>query len=237
MEEYRDDDDARSINSVATSARLPHSADRAIDTISPDLPYSKSPFAASQLFSINPDDTLDAIEEGVPVTWSAEQDGSSPTSDDEAVYDKRPPVTAVPFRRAIEEEHRPAARHPVLTTLKRNTRAFPEANRRNLHPDTKPVVQPRVPVSPNPRSPETLSMPPPPLPTKTGQPKKRRVEFPRTETMSTEGDRAPLVRVDSNQLIGLRTRLSSRTSQSGLTSLIDAEKREGLWRARSNSFA
>lgn len=215
MEEYRDDDDARSINSVATSARLPHSADRAIDTISPDLPYSKSPFAASQLFSINPDDTLDAIEEGVPVAWSAEQDGSSPTSDDEAVYDKRPPVTAVPFRRAIEEEHRPAARHPAAESSQPPSGA----------------------VSPVPRSPETLSMPPPPLPTKTGQPKKRRVEFPRTETTSTEGDRAPLVRVDSNQLIGLRTRLSSRTSQSGLTSLIDAEKREGLWRARSNSFA
>jgi 1-phosphatidylinositol-3-phosphate 5-kinase len=217
MEEYRDDDDAKSINSVATSARLPNSADRAIESMSPDLPYSKSPFAASQLFSINPDDTLDAIEEGVPTRWNAESDESPSASDDDAVYDKRPPATAVPFRRAIEEEHRSA---------------------------TGPSASPSVEASPRPQdepiaaSSAESSMPPPPVPSKAV--KKRRVEFPRSDTMSTEGnpERAPLVRVDSIQpLIGLRTRLSSRNSQSGLTSLIDAEKSEGLWRARSNSFA
>lgn len=220
MEEYRDDDDARSITSVSTTARPHSAADRAIETMSPDLPFSKSPFAASQLFSINPDDTLDAIEEGVAARWSGEyEDESSPPSDDEAVYDKRHPATAVPFRRAIEEENRVGG-------------ASKEAS-----PQPEPE---RIPTAPP--SPETASMPPPPLPSKVNQPKRRRVEFPRSDTMSTDGDRdqsrAPLVRVDSNQpLIGLRTRLSSRTSQSGLTSLIDAEKSEGLWRARSNSFA
>ena len=45
-------------------------------------------------------------------------------------------------------------------------------------------------------------------------------------------------RVESNlPLIGLRTRLSSRASQGGLTSLVDPDKQEGLWRARSHSFA
>jgi len=69
----------------------------------------------------------------------------------------------------------------------------------------------------------------------------RRVGFPRTDTISTDGGlerRMPLSRADSiAPLIGLRTRLSSRTSQGGLTALLDTEKTEGLWRARSHSFA
>jgi 1-phosphatidylinositol-3-phosphate 5-kinase len=226
MEEYRDDDEAdrRSINSVATSARMPLGSDRAImdAAISPDLPYSKSPFAASQLFSSNPDDTLGAIEEGVQARWGGDDDGRphSPDLDEDSIYDKRP-TTSVPFRRPMEDDSKPEA--PP-------SRRESEQGSPDLDADT-------VPPSPRADEPSESSTRRPRLGHRQSE-RRRRVEFPRSDTMSSDGDvRAPLSGVDANQpLIGLRTRLSSRASQGGLTSLIDAEKSEGLWRARSNSF-
>jgi 1-phosphatidylinositol-3-phosphate 5-kinase len=52
---------------------------------------------------------------------------------------------------------------------------------------------------------------------------------------TTADGRHPLTRVNSNA--PLRTRLSSRASQGGLTTLVDSEKPEGLWRTRSHSVA
>ncbi len=66
----------------------------------------------------------------------------------------------------------------------------------------------------------------------------KRIGLPRVDTTTSaeyDGEyRPPLEHLDSN--IPLRMRLSSRTSQGGLTALIDAEGKEGLWRERSHTF-
>ncbi|KAK4687031.1 hypothetical protein P7C73_g3088, partial [Tremellales sp. Uapishka_1] len=229
MEEYKDDDDddRRSINSVSTSVRLPSISDRAFLEAgrSPETSYVKSPFAASQLFTRHPNESLSAIDEGaVPMRWggTSEQDfdrpytpndlGGSQTSDGEDghIWTARP--TAAPFRRALEEEAK------------------------NGKVDEDPPVNddtgPSSVESPSPaRNQPTKKgeMLPPPVP---------RFKFPRVDTATTDftDPRVALGQVDINApLIGLRTRLSSRASQGGLTSLLDSEKTEGLWRARSHS--
>ena len=199
MEEYKDDDDdARSVNSM-TSFRPGSISDRAFldAAMSPEAgPYTKSPFAASQLFASQPNESLGAIYE----TGHEHFRPHTPDdySDDEDMWLSRP-QTAAPFRRPLDEE-------------------------KDRSPDS---VLPR-----------NLSVPQGVTPGSSGPPSRdeqvrrisKHVEFPRTDTMSSnEPDSAPL--------IGLRTRLSSRASQGGLTALLDPEKSEGLWRARSHSFA
>lgn len=229
MEEYKDDhddDDRKSINSIATSARLPSITDRAFldAAVSPELSYAKSPFAASQLFTSNPNESLAAIDESsVPTRWRDHDEmdrpytpnGGGSQSDDEDIWTMRP-NTAAPFRRPVDDENKESG--------------VPDSS--DQSPD------PAGSQSPSPPSPEERhvrldSTPHEMLP--------RRVEFPRSDTYSSDGgenQRAPLHRVDSNApLIGLRTRLSSRASQGGLTALIDGDKAEGLWRVRSHSFA
>lgn len=222
MEEYKDDaddDDRRSITSISTSVRMPSISDRAFleAAMSPETPYAKSPFAASQLFSSQPNDNLAAIEEGTVATRWRDDEGRPYTPlgerfeyEDEGgdLWSNRP-HTAAPFRRPMDEDEE-----------SENT------------DDDDADEPPNNPGSPMPPSPEQLG---------DSRPVARRVGFPRTDTISTDGGlerRVPLSRTDSSApLIGLRTRLSSRTSQGGLTALLDTEKTEGLWRARSHSFA
>jgi 1-phosphatidylinositol-3-phosphate 5-kinase len=233
MEEYKDDDDddRRSIASVSTSARHPSISDRAFlsAALSPEMPYAKSPFAASQLFASHPDDTLGAIDEGsVPTRWgvtTAEDvelpytplEGSQGSDeDDEAIWTLRP-KTAAPFRRPMDDEQSAEVHDTSQPASAPDSPALPSPNPGDREP---PREEKRVELAPKPET--------------------RRVEFPRTDTMSTDGGetRVPLGGMDSNQpLIGLRTRLSSRASHGGLTALLDTEKAEGLWRARSHSFA
>ncbi|KAE8538821.1 hypothetical protein D1P53_005186 [Cryptococcus gattii VGV] len=217
MEEYKedeDDDDRRSINSFSTSVhRYPSISERTFlnTAMSPEMSYAKSPFAASQLFSSHPNDSLMAIDEAsVPMRWddteraftSNEVDGSPTLSGDDRIWAGRPTAVA-PFRRPVELDQKVAADQgeaggdghvitPVLETSSSTLNA--------THGDA-------------------TSFP-----------------FPRTNTMSTDGDieRAPLSREDSDHpLIGLKTRMN----QAVLTALLDSEKSEGLWRARSHSFA
>ncbi|WVR06352.1 hypothetical protein IAU60_003383 [Kwoniella sp. DSM 27419] len=240
MEEYKDDDDddRRSINSMSTSVhRLPSISDRAFldAAISPEVPYAKSPFAASQLFTSHANESLTAIDESAGPTL-AEWDGQYATgrpytpidlagsqasdSEDAHMWAATRPQTAAPFRRPMEEEQKsnhvgddqPA--HPSSSGP-----SSPETGTSGLHSRGQPVA------------PEgKMGSPIMPL----------RVEFSRTDTFSTDGgleSRVPLSRADSQPLIGLRARLSTRASQGGLTALLDSEKTEGLWRARSHSFA
>ncbi|KJE03355.1 1-phosphatidylinositol-3-phosphate 5-kinase [Cryptococcus gattii NT-10] len=217
MEEYKedeDDDDRRSINSFSTSVhRYPSISERTFlnTAMSPEMSYAKSPFAASQLFSSHPNDSLMAIDEAsVPMRWddteraftSNEVDESPTLSGDDRIWAGRPPAVA-PFRRPVELDQKVAADQgeaggdghvitPVFETSSSTLNA--------THGDA-------------------TSFP-----------------FPRTNTMSTDGDveRAPLSREDSDHpLIGLKTRMN----QAVLTALLDSEKSEGLWRARSHSFA
>lgn len=223
MEEYKDDhaddDDRRSINSVSTLARKPSLSDRAFldAAISPELPYAKSPFAASQLFTSHPNDSLAAIDESsVPTRWRDDDDepytqyGEGSDEDEDDMWDRRP-NTAAPFRRPMDDD----------------------AKSQDLQSSDAASGSPG---SPSPRSPPSTT----PLRVDTRHGKSKRVEFPRTDTISTDGGqdaRHPLTRMDSNVPLILRTRLSSRASQGGLTALLDSEKKEGLWRARSHSFA
>lgn len=234
MEEYKEEeeDDRRSISSLATNFHLPNITDEAfLDASgSPEMPYTKSPFAASQLFSSNPNDSLGAIDEGsVPTRWSASSgiDFERPLTpnkvdisdgEDDNIFTMRPAKTAAPFRRPVDED----------------------ATDGDMSSDQQPSTSESEPPSPASRQSEMKDEAP--SPAKLHQPIKRRqlrVDFPRTDTISTAGDQpVPLSRVDSNiPLIGLRTRLSSRASQGGLTALLDSEKTEGLWRARSHSAA
>ena len=222
MEEYKDDDeeDRRSLNSISTSFRPASISDRAFldAAISPEgEPYAKSPFAASQLFASHPNESLTAIDEmtgwGVP-TYD---------KDDDELWISRP-QTAAPFRRTLEEdpkdpdasEHQRSPSDPGSAVLTRNAsmlHVLTVDNGSTGPPSRDERVEP-------------------------GNRPARRVGFPRTETISTEGETHPFSRVDSMApLLGLRTRLSSRASQGGLTALLDPEKGEGLWRARSHSFA
>ncbi|WWC88696.1 uncharacterized protein L201_003609 [Kwoniella dendrophila CBS 6074] len=244
MEEYRDDDedDRRSINSVSTSVhRFPSISDRAFldAAISPEVPYAKSPFAASQLFTSHPNESLTAIDESsVPTRWEVESgldtpytpieigDGSQLSdSEDAHTWATSRPQTAAPFRRPMEDEQKSDHIQEDDMSPEPETQqsgpSSPENSASGLQSRGEPAKRMNA-------SQQGLSVPP-------------RVEFPRTDTMSTDGGldlRVPLTRMDSNlPLIGLRTRLSSRASQGGLTALLDSEKSEGLWRARSHSFA
>ncbi|WVO12616.1 hypothetical protein L204_100221 [Cryptococcus depauperatus] len=214
MEEYKDDDedDRRSINSISTSAhRYSSFTDRTFldSTISPDMPYAKSPFAASQLFTSHPNESLTAIDESaVLMHWGpGDEDldrsytpndfGDSQASDGEEgqIWAGRPQVAA-PFRRPMEEEQ---------NIQKENE--GPDAEGRLITPGL------------------TLDRSMNPI-----------LQFPQTYSTSTDGidGRLPYGEMDPNHpLIGLRTRVS----QAGLTALLDSEKTEGLWRARSHSFA
>lgn len=218
MEEYRDDDDddRHSVASMATSSRM--LAEHTFPAISPDLPYVKSPFAASQLFSSNPDDALGAIEEGVAATWSRGPEYSPEGSDDDddRIYTMRP-NTAIPFRRPMDEDQKEVT----------------DSEAGSIMADEPSVSSPSTPL---PEIPDIVNLHDVQVKITPPRDRLKRVDFPRTDTYSSDGERPALARVDSNvPLAGLRTRLSSRASQGGLSALID-ERRDGLWRARSNSF-
>ena len=235
MLEYKedDDDDRRSLTSVSTSFRVPHRPDRAFleAASSPELPYAKSPFAASQLFSSKPNQSLSAIHESsMPTRWGAASDieldrpftpNEMETSDgeDDHIWTMRPPKTAAPFRRPMNDD---ATNGDI-------------GSDGHFSASTSPVRS----ISPHDDDQGSLQSPTDPgLGVKRKGP---RVAFPRSDTVSTDGgtnQRPALSRMDSNTpLIGLQTRLSSRASQGGLTALLDSEKSEGLWRTRSHSTA
>lgn len=232
MEEYKEeeDDDRRSVRSLA-SARLPSFSGSVLldKSLAPDLEnYARSPFAASQLFAGQLDEPLGAIEEGsIPRRWRGEVYDTparpdTPMTDEEEHLWATRPNTAAPFRRPMDED----AKTEVAVD----------------GPDTEDSAL------------DDAGGPSSPSPSATGHhtsgdgsqadtcyksPKNKRVGFPRTETMNsdtTTDGRVPLSRMSSNvPLIGLRTRLSSRAMQGGLTTLVDSEKPEGLWRTRSYS--
>ncbi|EKC97624.1 1-phosphatidylinositol-3-phosphate 5-kinase [Trichosporon asahii var. asahii CBS 8904] len=61
--------------------------------------------------------------------------------------------------------------------------------------------------------------------------------FPRTETMDSETDPRYFALMDStNGRPGIRSRLSSANSVLGINALLDSDRKDGLWRARSQSF-
>lgn len=228
MEDYKDDDedDRRSIISVPTSIRLPNLSDRAFleSGISPEMTYAKSPFAASQLFTRHPNESLTAIDEGSawkiggddgrPLTPIEDGYGSFEGEDDTAIYTGKP--NPAPFRRPVDDEQN----------------VDPNDSHDSQAPSSGSTGQP----SPGEAGPKlTLSR----LESRTG-PLTSRIGFPRSETIDSDSadSRIPFGKLDVNApLIGLRTRLSSRASQGGLTALLDSERNEGLWRARSHSFA
>lgn len=186
-------------------------------SLGPDLEnYARSPFAASQLFTAQSDEPLDSIQEGsVPARWRGQVYDERPetpmTDDEEHIWATRP-NTAAPFRRPVDEE------------AEQDDSGGATTDEDNSAPTSSRVVS------------QPLSVGLSELGYKS--PKPKRVEFPRSETMDsdmTADGRHPLVRVNSN--LPLRTRLSSRASQGGLTTLVDSEKPEGLWRTRSHSVA
>ena len=239
MLEYKDDDDddRRSLTSVSTSFRVPHIPDRDVldAASSPELSYAKSPFAASQLFSSRPNESLSAIDESsVPTRWApaSESELDRPftpneieTSDgeDDHLWTMRPPKTAAPFRRPMNDD---ATDGEVGSDDHSSTSGSTSPPRKlsiSSHDDDLGASQ---------------------SPIDQGLGVKRRgprATLPRSDTVSTDGgvdQRPSLSRMDSNApLIGLQTRLSSRASQGGLTALLDSERSEGLWRARSYSTA
>ena len=224
MEEHKeeDEDDRKSISSLA-SARLPSfSGSIFLDkSLAPDLEnHARSPFAASQLFAAQADEPLDSIEEGsVPKRWRGqvydlpERPETPMTDEEEHVWATRP-NTAAPFRRPVDEDGKQEDTEPSTE-------------------DDDGLDSPRSKSASQPTSADNSRGE-----TEYRSPKNKRVGFPRSDTMNSDttvDGRHPLTRVNSN--IPLRTRLSSRASQGGLTTLVDSEKPEGLWRTRSHSIA
>ena len=228
MEEHKeeDEDDRRSINSLPSARHPSFSGSLLLDkSLVPDLEnHARSPFAASQLFTAQADEPLDSIEEGsVPKRWRGQvyelpdRPETPMTDEEEHVWETRP-NTAAPFRRPVDEDGK-------------------------QDDDSMPTTEDEDEVSQGGASPGAKLASQPTSADQSGEieyrsPKNRRVGFPRSDTMNsdvTADGRHPLTRVNSN--IPLRTRLSSRASQGGLTTLVDSEKPEGLWRTRSHSVA
>lgn len=239
MEEYKedDDDDRRSIRSLA-SARLPSFSGSVLldKSLAPDLEnHARSPFAASQLFAAQADEGLDSIEEGsVPRRWRGEvfdfpDRPDTPLTDEEEHIWATRPSTAAPFRRPMDED---AAKADMV-----------DAGDHHESNEMDRINQDQDESSPSPGGgqPQSADGEGSPGDSDYKSPKPKRVGFPRTETMQSDmtiDGRIPLSRMSSGvPLIGLRTRLSSRASQGGLTTLVDSERPEGLWRTRSHSVA
>ncbi|GMK53948.1 hypothetical protein CspeluHIS016_0105340 [Cutaneotrichosporon spelunceum] len=208
MEDYDDDDDRRSINSTTSGlAGLP---DR---VISPDITYSQSPFAASQLFR-STTDSLSAIEETVHQPYRDDVSDGSDTDENSGSKWGLWPSIAAPFRRHRDDG--------------------PDDHGQESNPHSEPASE--VP-SPRPDSAGGDSVRP--LIVDFPLDRRPRVGFPRTETIESE-EGMPLVSAPLN-FQGLRTRLSSGTSlrggaSNGLSALLDTDRKDGLWRARSFSF-
>lgn len=242
MEEYKEeeDDDRRSIRSLA-SARLPSFSGSVLldKSLAPDLEnHARSPFAASQLFAAQADEGLDSIEEGsVPHRWRGEvfdfpDRPNTPLTDDEDHIWATRPSTAAPFRRPMDED---SAKTDMVDTGEHHDSTEPirinqEQDQNQSSPSPSGTGQPQSADGDGSQGDSDFR-----------SPKPKRVGFPRTETMQSDmtvDGRIPLSRMSSGMpLIGLRTRLSSRASQGGLTTLVDSERPEGLWRTRSHSVA
>ena len=228
MEEHKeeDEDDRRSISSLPSARHPSFSGSLILDkSLVPDLEnYARSPFAASQLFAAQADAPLDSIEEGsVPKRWRGQvydlpdRPETPMTDDDEQVWATRP-STAAPFRRPVDEDG------------KQEDDSTPASE--DEEDESQGVASPGFKSSSHPNSADQSGE------IEYRSPKNKRVGFPRSDTMNsdfTADGRHPLSRVNSN--IPLRTRLSSRASQGGLTTLVDSEAPEGLWRTRSHSIA
>jgi 1-phosphatidylinositol-3-phosphate 5-kinase len=228
MEEHKeeDEDDRRSISTLASARHPSFSGSILLDkSLVPDLEnYARSPFAASQLFAAQADEPLDSIEEGsVPKRWRGQvydlpDRPETPLTDEEEQTWSTRSNTAAPFRRPVDEDGK-------------------------QEDDSTATTEEDEAESQNGASPGSKSAGQPTSADQSGDidyrsPKHKRVGFPRSDTMNsdiTADGRHPLTRVNSN--IPLRTRLSSRASQGGLTTLVDYEKPEGLWRTRSHSVA
>jgi 1-phosphatidylinositol-3-phosphate 5-kinase len=233
MEEHKeeDEDDRRSISSLASARHPSFSGSLLLDkSLAPDLEdYARSPFAASQLFAAQADEPLDSIEEGsVPKRWRGQvydlsERPETPMTDEEQHVWATRPNTAAPFRRPVDEDGKDDD-GSMPTTEDEEAESQDAAS-----PGSKSASQPTS-ADQSHGDIEYRS------------PRNKRVGFPRSDTMNsgvnsdtTADGRHPLTRVNSN--LPLRTRLSSRTSQGGLTTLVDSEKPEGLWRTRSHSIA
>ncbi|BEJ13748.1 hypothetical protein CspHIS471_0309220 [Cutaneotrichosporon sp. HIS471] len=205
MEDYDDDDDRRSINSTMSGlAGLP---DR---VISPEITYSQSPFAASQLFR-STNDSLSAIEESVHQPYRDDDSDGSDTDENTGSKWGLWPSIAAPFRRHRDDnsdDHgQESNTHSELASEAPSPRPG-SAGGDNSKPDFPLDRRPRV-------------------------------GFPRTETIESE-EGMPIINAPLN-LQGLRTRLSSAASlrvgaNNGLSALLDTDRKDGLWRARSYSF-
>lgn len=207
MEDYDDDDDRRSINSTMSGlAGLP---DR---VISPDVAYSQSPFAASQLFR-STNDSLSAIEETVHQPYGDDDSDSSDTEEHTGSKWGLWPSIAAPFRRHGDDN------------------SDDQGQESNTHSE----VQSEAP-SPRPGSAggdNVKRLVDFPLDSRP------RIGFPRTDTIESE-EGMPIINAPLN-FPGLRNRLSSAASMrgganNGLSALLDTDRKDGLWRARSYSF-
>ncbi|EIW66777.1 hypothetical protein TREMEDRAFT_34462 [Tremella mesenterica DSM 1558] len=224
-----DDDDRRSITSVATSFRFPSGPDAAFL----DVPagheghYVRSPFAASQLFISQPNESLMAIDEGeVPSGWGGDMQADRPLTpldiggsqisendDDDHIWATRP-NTAAPFRRPIDQDAEAAS----MTEEEKTGEESQNVETPSPGDDPGQDIEVQSPIPP-----------------RINEPLRRGIPFPRTDTVSTDGGELALG--DSRGLIGLRTTISTRESHGGLAALVEPDRTEGLWRARTRSFA
>lgn len=218
MEEYDDDDDRRSISSAMSN--LP---DR---VISPEMAYTASPYAASQLFTRqHNNDSLTAIDESsVPRYWNRnapdlperpftpEDTSDMSDSEDGHVFGMARPTTAPPFRRMGDD----------------NSDEQPQSIAPSETPSPRPGTAEGT-ISRNKR----LEFP-------TEGP---HVSFPSSEYHDSDDGRTPAATPLTPGLfdqfpLDSRTRLLSTASLGGgLNALLDTDRKDGLWRARSLSFA
>lgn len=182
------------------------------DRISPDINYAASPYAASQLFR-HPNESLTAIDE-VPRYWNR----STPD------IPERPYTPEDPSDISDGEEG-PLWQHP-------NSRPSTCAPFRRMHGDdhsedaAHSLVHSQTP-SPGLEGGAVTK------PVGLGFPYEvPQVMFPRSDTIDSDEGRA----LSDSMHMDLRNRLTSVASVRGLNALLDSERKDGLWRARSHSF-
>lgn len=233
MDEYDDDDDRRSVASASTS-HFPSTIGPGLIESSPDLPYVQSPFAASQLFT-RQYDPLNSISESNMRQWDSD-DASRPLTPDgygsstshhfaDGSYERPNPA---PFRRGIIDDHH-HVHHDDDKAVSTFSVSPPDGDagvgfmaigRRAPRPESDTAIE---------RALERTSSD---ISAVAGG-----IEFP---SFDTDED-APAHKKKRQSSIhvppsGLRTRLSSRLSQNGLTALLDEPARgDGLWRRRADS--
>ncbi|KAL1412846.1 Mitochondrial distribution and morphology protein 12 [Vanrija albida] len=209
MEDYDDDDDRRSINS--SMSMLP---DR---VRSPEIPYSTSPYspyAASQLFQRQPSESLSAIDESAATRYWPRGSSEIP---------ERPFTPEDPSDASDSEEggHLWHSSQPApFRRMNGDDNSDDQAH--SMAPSQTPSPSPGMDVQRRRID----------FPHEIGHAAPH-IAFPRTETMESEDGR--FISDSMHQRL-LQSRLTSMASTGGLNALLDTDRKDGLWRARSYSF-